>query len=117
VKRDMDLVRKILTAMEAAPLNGPDEFSLDGYDEDAVNYHLAIMGEADLLVILDQSTHLKIEYMPVRLTWSGHEFLEAVRDDSRWNAVKAQMDKAGGFVFDVAKALAISWMSQQLHLP
>jgi hypothetical protein len=116
MKRDMDLVRKILMTMEGAPANGVKAFSIVDYDAEMVSYHVAIMGEAGLLIAEDYSTLHTLDYLPVRLTWAGHEFLEAVRDNSRWNQIKTQMDRTGGFVFDVAKALAISWMLQQLQL-
>ena len=116
MKRDMDLVRKILFAMEDGPALAPDNLDLAGYDDETVSYHLAIMGEAGLLLVLDDSSLSEIGAIPVRLTWAGHEFLESVREDSRWNDVKAQMNKAGGFVFEVAKASATSWMLRQLGL-
>lgn len=116
MKRDMDLVRKILFAMEDGPALAPDDFEIEGYDDETVSYHLAIMGEAGLLLVLDSSTLAEFSTLPVRMTWAGHEFLEAVRDDSRWNQVKGQMNKVGGFVFEVAKASATSWMLRQLGL-
>jgi hypothetical protein len=53
-------------------------------------------------------------WFPIRLTWQGHEFLDAARDDTRWNKAKDAMAQVGGFVFDVAKSLLIELMKQQL---
>lgn len=117
MKRDMDLVRKILFAIEEHSLQEPiRNFTIEGYGDDMVNYHLGLMDEAGLIHVIDLSDMTTSMYFPTRLTWSGHEFLEAVRADTRWSDVKQEMTKAGGFVFDVAKALATSWMMKQAGL-
>ena len=116
MKRDMDLVRTILFVMEDGPALAPDDLDIEGYDGETVSYHLAIMGEAGLLIVLDTSTLSEFSVLPLRMTWAGHEFLEAVRDDNRWNQVKGQMGKVGGFVVDVAKTIASTMMLRQLGL-
>lgn len=117
MKRDMDLVRKILFAIEEYSLQDPiRNFTIEGYDDATVHYHLGLMNEAGLIHVIDLSDLATAMYFPTQLTWSGHEFLEAVRAESRWSDVKQEMGKAGGFVFDVAKALATSWMMKQAGL-
>jgi hypothetical protein len=34
-----------------------------------------------------------------KLTWSGHDFLNAARSDDVWNATKRRMAKAGAWTF------------------
>ena len=116
MKRDMDLVRLILLAVESGPAMAPDQLEIDDYDEETIAYHLLIMGEADLLIVLDGTTMDGIDATPVRLTWAGHEFLELVRDDSRWRAVKAQTGKVGGFVFEFVKLVASGMAMKQIGL-
>jgi len=48
------------------------------------------------------------------LTWEGHEFLESIRDDARWGKVKDVMGKVGGFVYEIAKSVAIELMKNQV---
>ncbi len=116
MKRDMDLIRKILFEIEQRPpLKGrfvPVE--LEGYTEDVINYHVMLLDEAGLIKAQNLTSHSGGLYVPVRLTWQGHEFLDAARDDTRWNKTKDTMTKAGGFVFEVGKALLIELMKQQL---
>lgn len=88
--RDMDLVRKLLLAVESRP--------------------------ALAMVVIDATTMSGIDALALRLTWAGHEFLESVRDDSQWRSVKTQTEKAGGLVFDVIKAVASAAMLRQLGL-
>ena len=116
MKRDLDLVRTILMAVEDAPALAPDQIAVDGYDEETIAYHLLIMGEANLLVVIDGTSLTRIDATPVRMTWAGHEFLELVRDDSRWRAVKTQTGKLGGVVFELAKMVASAMAMKQLGL-
>jgi hypothetical protein len=117
MKRDMDLVRRILLTMEAeAPASGTGGITIDGYDAESIAYHVIIMGEAGLLVVIDESTFANIDAIPVRLTWAGHEFIESVRDEAQWKTVKTQAEKAGGLVFEVVKSVASALMLRQLGL-
>lgn len=51
----------------------------------------------------------------IGLTWSGHELLDNVRNDTVWNAVKQKAKKFGGFSLSAlansAKAISIALMS------
>jgi hypothetical protein len=45
------------------------------------------------------------------LTWQGHEFLDAARDESRWNkAKKIVMEKGGAITFEMLKQLLLELM-------
>ena len=41
-----------------------------------------------------------------RLTWAGHEFLDAARDDATWGKAKTAVKTAGGVGFEVLKTWA-----------
>ena len=56
MKRDMELVRAILLAMEDSPSTGPGELVIPDYDTEAVMYHLKIMREAGLIKAVDASS-------------------------------------------------------------
>jgi hypothetical protein len=77
MKRDMDLVRSILLAIEKAdtPLN---ELDIPGYDDDdVIVYHVGIMTQAGL--IQEAEIDFRDSHTGVVLTWAGHEFLDAAR--------------------------------------
>jgi hypothetical protein len=112
MKRDLELVRKILFKME----DNEENFSfsehhpflkIDGYSRDLVIYHLMIMAQAGLLHS-ERFDFPTVEHAPptwtndYSISWQGHEFLSALRDDTRWKEVKQIMVKAGGFVTEVA---------------
>ncbi len=118
MKRDMDLIRKILFEIEKWPLNGGgSNLEIQEYSTEEVTYHVMLLVEAGLIKAYDVSSMSGPAFIPERLTWQGHEFLDAARDDNRWNKAKDAMGKAGGFVFEVAKALLISYLSNQVMPP
>ena len=116
--RNMDLARKILFELEKAPFKtGWAEIQLDGYSQDEIVYHVMLLAEAGLIRAIDVSHGSNNIWRPVRLTWEGHEFLDAARDDTRWNKAKGVMDQVGGFVFDIGKQLLIQYIKAELKLP
>lgn len=91
MKRDLHLVRAIGFAVEAATQSlSSTAIVIDGYRPEAIAYHAVLMCEAGLLLAEDASELAAgvPELMIHRLTWAGHEFIDAARDDSSWNSVK-----------------------------
>ncbi len=118
MKRDMDLVRQILFEIEKQSFEDSGQLlKFDGYSDEEVSYHVMLLDEAGLIQAKDLSGGSDLMWIPMRLTWQGHEFLDAARDETRWNKAKDAMSKAGGFVFEVGKALLIEFMKQQLLQP
>lgn len=110
--RDMEFVRKILFALEKMLPGEVFEFdSLGGVPAAQVDYHLELMGDNNLVRLYDKMR----DSASVRLTWEGHEFLESVRDDKRWEKVKAEMSKSGGFVYEMAKSIALDFMEEEIN--
>lgn len=120
MKRDLDLCRTILLAIESQPHGFADELQIEGYSEEQVGYHVYLLGEAGLLKTLERTginSHSP-QALPVNLTWRGHEFLDASKDESLWAKAKAKVIKpAGGVAFD----LLLEWLKaeakQRLGLP
>lgn len=47
------------------------------------------------------------------VTWAGHDFIEAAKDDARWTRAKhLVMTKGGGIVFDVRKPVLMDLMKR-----
>jgi hypothetical protein len=46
MKRDMELVRKIILKLEDQPTGFTKDFSIDGYSEEQIRYHNSILLEA-----------------------------------------------------------------------
>lgn len=103
MKRDMDLVRKILMALEDNPTGYfKDEMTIDGYTEEDVGYHCYLLLQAGLVGGYDINTLgcSSPSAVASHLTWMGHEFLDASRESSRWEKAKGIAGKVGGVSFD-----------------
>ena len=113
MKRDMDLARRILMEIEKRPYTGADmDIQLEGSSDEEVTYHVMLLNEAGLIEAFNFSSHDGVSWKPARLTWAGNEFLEASRDDTRWEKAKAVMkDKGGGMSFEVLKQLLVKLVS------
>src|SRR5688500_9150721 len=99
MKRDMELVRRIVLTLEDHEHGyAPSDLFLPGYSQEQIGYHVLLMAEGDLLI----GTELSAQGDPspralaTRLTWKGHEFADAARNDTIWSQAKALMTKAGG---------------------
>lgn len=121
MKRDMDLVRKVLVGVEAR--NDPfsfEELVIAGHEPAEVSGHLEMLAEAGYVEVTDLTTmgSKYREFAPKRLTWAGHEFLDSVRSESVWADVKKKvMNEGGALPLEVIKALAIATLKGHLGLP
>lgn len=113
MKRDMDLVRKILLVLEdnPEPHDWIFDLAIDGYSDKETTYHVQIMAQAGLIEASERPMSDFIHWIPHCPTWAGHEFLDASRDEGRWNkAKKLVMDKTGVITFDAIKLALIELM-------
>ena len=90
MKRDMDLVRELLLKIEELPFdNSFHDVAVDGRSPDEISYHVMLLAEAKLIEAKDFSNLLEVSWKPMRLTYTGHEFLDAARNDTVWQKAKA----------------------------
>ena len=110
MKRDMDLIRQILLAVESKEIfdesfiSLPDlkaKPNLKNCTENELYYHIMLSEQAGLLTAINFSSHDGSKYLPKELTWFGHEFLDAARDNNRWKEAKKLAEKAGGVTVDI----------------
>ncbi len=114
MKREPDLIRQILLQIEQHPgLTGPVKLDLADYTPDQISYHVMLLDEAGLIEASNDTNFGGIEWSPDRLTWHGHEFLDAARNDQSWGQVKQALGKTGGFVVAVAEQLLLELVKAQ----
>lgn len=119
MQRDLNLLRSILLAVESADDGrSPNPILVDGYSEAAVGYHVLLAIEAGLLHGNDVTgLNGPPTAIASRLTWSGHEFLDAARDDSRWSdAMETAGRGARAVTLPVLIGLLTDIMKRQLGL-
>lgn len=121
MKRDMDLIRDLLLAIEASPKPElPEPPELDGRSADVVMYHVRMLREAGLIDALDTSDMGGEFYQELSLNWHGHEFLDDIRDPEIWSKTKAGALRVGswslGVLAELAKGALIA-KAQSLGIP
>jgi hypothetical protein len=133
MKRNLDLCREILQALEAHGERWhEDKPEVGGRPQKEVAYHLDLLCEAGLVwsefrearsLCADAelaekiSQHMYQNRDRYRLTWAGHEFLDAARDNARWNSAKRKViDNTGGLAFEFVKAVLMQKGKELLGL-
>ena len=104
----MDIIREILLAVEGADTSTPSRsLKIDGdWSVEEINYHIALLIEANYLkgLVAPNGSYFMID----RLTWEGHDFLDAVRSKTIWEKTKAHLQKTGAGLMPVlVKEVAI----------
>ena len=94
MKRDMDKVRGLLLRIEAGCEN------IDTHHRTADAFHLRLLKDAHFIEsdIGDfPATYMggKENWMDLRLTWRGCEYLDSVRDEGKWEKVKRLIASKG----------------------
>jgi hypothetical protein len=111
MKRDMDIVRDLLLRSEATEGQVSVKDPLE-------TYHVRIMLDAGLIEgrISEEITADAPRYSYINnLTWAGHDFLDAARNDTVWRTAKEKVLKPGAsWTFDLLKEILKALAKQQL---
>jgi hypothetical protein len=117
MERDLDLIKNILLALEKDEKPFTWKNNLIGI-EDSVkySYHIKLLGEAGL-VSVENIGGKGNEWVPYSLTWQGHEFLDAAKNNKAWNKAKDMIGKEGFAVpFSILKELLMITIKSELGL-
>ena len=113
MKRDMDLVRRILIEIEEKD----NEIQIEGYSPEQINYHIRLLLEAELIRATDVSSFDGEEYLIDGLTWQGHEFLDQARSETVWNKAKKFLSEKGVDLSLHALKTALAIVTKELMSP
>jgi hypothetical protein len=118
MRRDMDLIRKMLLAIEADEHGFAPRIEIQGYTQEQINYHAVLLGEAGLAKVTEVTSmgSESPEAIIIRLTWAGHEFLDAARENNIWNQAKDKISKIGGATIPIWIAILTEIIKKQLGL-
>jgi len=118
MKRNWDTIREILVRLEETP---PEQHvRLSSFPQERaqeVSYHVELLMEAGLIhgqmaKTMGPGPH---DFFAMRLTWQGHEFLDAIRSDTVWQKTKSSFVSKGlSMTFDLVKSVAIDISSTYL---
>lgn len=107
MKRDLDLIRKLILAVEDVPTGtAPEAIEIEGYTAEQVGYHSYLIVDsglaegADIGGFQDSSPNWCLNH----LTSAGHDFADAAHSESLWTeAKKIVKERAGGTSLDILK--------------
>lgn len=113
MKRDMDFVRDILTLVSEKGMYAKISYEdfAERTNEDFI-YHIEILEEANLV---KGSLTQQGVYVGPHLTWAGNDFLEAAKDDTRWQQAKKIASDLGGTTFQVFQTILTDLIKQQVR--
>jgi predicted nucleotide-binding protein len=107
LRRDADLVRELLLRVESFDersgtsfvLNASaPELQIDGYNRDQVEEHVSWLINYGYI---EGSVGADLHFVIQRLTRTGCNFLDSVRDPEIWRAAKEEAERVGGFGIDM----------------
>jgi len=115
MNRDMDLVRTLLITIEALPDTNGHPVSAEGHGPAEIYEHLKLAQEAGLI---------EARFLPggtacvaLRLTWAGHEFLDAARENRIWEKAKEMAMRTAEGVTITSLKVALAHLMGRSGLP
>ena len=121
MKRDMELIRRILFHLEKSD-EMPKADAFEGSDPKYVVRHIGLTIDAGFVTGIEYtettSGAMGILLQPApRLTWAGHDFLDSARDEGVWKKVQQRAKKVSGtMAYAVLVELLKETTLQQLNL-
>jgi hypothetical protein len=102
MRRNIELIRKLLLRLESLPINNGEGYSLSPQDKEIAiegysldeTYHLSLLREMGFADCPGSQPLMGITFLG--LTWSGHDYLDAVRNPEMWRKTKEGAEAAGG---------------------
>ncbi|CUO14520.1 DUF2513 domain-containing protein [Clostridium paraputrificum] len=120
MRLDNDCIRDILLFIEDNTDYEKEFVSseeiLDGlhYDKNTLFYHIDMVSQAKLV---DNVFYAEDEPQEIsRLSWEGHQYLDNIREDHIWKAVKEKANTVGSVSLQVMIPLATAIIQQKLGL-
>lgn len=128
MKRDIDLIRRIMAHIETlqpghfASANSFTEYLglAKEYDKAIIFEHIELLIEENFIKGKVHRNHddvIDAVYI-TGLTWKGHDFIDAAKDDTIWKKAKDKILKAGiSFTFDILLSYLKDEAKKKLGLP
>lgn len=111
MKRDMSLIREILLSIE----EHDEVLPVEGFSSEIIKSHVKLLIEARLV---ERKSFGVNSFMTTvtKLTWTGHEFLDSIREEQVWNTIKSEFREAGmSTIIKVGKDLAEGFAKKKVE--
>ena len=119
MQRDLDLIRKIILAVEDLSTGSVnDSLEVENYNREQIGYHSYLIIDSGLAYGID-CTFLE-DTSPIwriqRLTSAGHDFADSARNDTNWNNAKEIIKDGGGATLGIVKDILASIIKKTIGL-
>lgn len=115
MKRDFDLIRDILLDVEENAKLNEWYYSDLGKDDNVVLYHYRLLSEAGFVNMKDMTTKSGDDYRITGITYSGHEFLDQIRQKTVWEKTKKiTIEKVGSLTFEAIKTISAEVIAKMI---
>src|SRR6185312_3105592 len=119
MKRDMELIRKMILLMEDNPRGWAPDMGFEGYSREQIGYHAYLLVDSGLASGDDATSTASSgpDYILRHLTSAGHDFADSARTQYIWDEVMAGMKKKGvvSAALDVVKNLLDAQIKKHLN--
>jgi len=111
MKRDMELCRALLIAHESG--EKPPELEMASLDE--IGYAYVLLKDAGFIEahFIEGNSVLPAAIVNCRLTWEGHDFLDASRDSKLWKKAKEKIIDSG---VSWTVSILTEWLKKEARL-
>jgi hypothetical protein len=117
MKRDMELVRKILFQAESGANGFCPAIRVEGYDESQIGYHCYLIVTMGFAIGESTTGDTGPNGRMTYLTAAGHDFIDAIRDDTVWKRTWGLVNSAVSSVsVDLLKHVATHYAKEQMGL-
>jgi hypothetical protein len=93
--RNIELLRKVLIQTEQVPPGQWRKIAVEGATPEETFYHAQLASDA-LLIEARFMPYSTRDFVVHQLTYTGHEFLDAARNDTLWSFAKERMMQSAG---------------------
>ena len=118
MKRNMDLIRLVLLKIEAKETSAAlyaSDLQIESYTKEEVAYSCKLLYEAGYVSDYKPfyADNTLCDFGVGSMTWEGQDYLESVRDNTRWGKIKKIAKEKGiplmfNTVIDISKKLIIA---------
>ena len=116
MKRDMELIREILLAVQSKEDVGFRPVDVSDYALDVVDRHVEMLIAGGFLVGHRQPTGRSFSNQLVvsDMSWEGHEFISALSQGGVWNQMKSKFSAAelAGLPLSVVKDVGVGLLKE-----
>lgn len=115
-KRDLGRIREILLYLESQETNDGWVWTRsDSFWTEPDDYQVKLAKQAGFLDG-DYDTNASLVIDRLRITFLGHDYLDAVRDNAVWERTKnAVAEAGGGATLDIVKDLAVGFLKTKIE--